>query len=175
MSSKIDVREIVSGHFSTMKIVSVSPARISWLDLFIFFGAPLAVAVVCPLLGFSAEKDFISLLVNFGSIFTALLLSVLVLVFDKEATISALPDNPIKALKLNILKELYYNICYAILMSMMVAAVAMLCQITVGEDCGWVNIMHVYFLSPLSIFLVLNVFLTILMIVKRIHTMLTAA
>ena len=81
MSSKINIWSIVSGHIMTLK--DSSSGRVSFLDYVTFYGVPFAVAVLFSIFGIKVTSDANSLLVNFGAIFTALLLSVLVLVYDQ--------------------------------------------------------------------------------------------
>jgi hypothetical protein len=82
MSSKLNVFDIISGHISTLK--SADSDRLNKVDILTFFGIPLLFSILGISKDFDLDTDLTSLLVNFGSIFTALLLSVLVLIYDQE-------------------------------------------------------------------------------------------
>lgn len=116
MSSKINIKGIITGHFNTLRD---NQGRRSIADLLTFVILPVGFAITSLLVGFNLNKDLSSLLVNFGSIFTALLLSVLVLVYDQE---SKLEEKKAKDAfyedKKQLLHQLYYNISYSILCSM---------------------------------------------------------
>jgi len=136
MSSKINISSIVCGHFSTLRIASTG--KISKLDLLTFYGVPLLVVILGVCKDFDLSGDLTSLLVNFGSIFTALLLSVLVLIYDQENKIDDKKakldednetngtDNTVSFYnaKKQILNELYYTICYCIISSMALVLVS---------------------------------------------------
>ncbi|MDO8253170.1 hypothetical protein [Shewanella algae] len=183
MSSKINILNIVKGHFDTLR--SSSTGKVSIYDYFTFILLPLAVSAFIVWFGFEQSDQMSSLLVNFGAIFTALLLSVLVLVYDQGNKLADKMENnndkPIFNQIKTLLDHLYYNICYSIVVSV---SLVFLCLIEkVLRDCHFdisvkdinVNIqLDNYLLSPLIIFLTMNLMLTILMIVKRMHTLLTA-
>lgn len=175
MSAKIDVRSIITGHFNTLR--DATSGKILKWDYFTFFILPALVAVLGVFFGFKTNEQFIGLLVNFGSIFTALLLSVLVLVFDKESNIDLLPRSSTNDLKKKILKELYFNICYTIVISMFAVIFSLLYQIIPFDNKNpvvFVSYIRDYFFTPVFLFIVMNAFFSILMIVKRMHVMLTA-
>jgi len=121
------------------------------------------------------------MLVNFGAIFTALLLSVLVLVYDQESKLSAVKgSDPLYDAKKTLLRQLYYNICFSIISSIFLVGLCFIHSVLDGVvssfDVGGVNVKinyAKYFFTPLVIFVVANLMLTIVMIVKRMHAMLT--
>jgi len=84
MSSKINVIEIIKGHFNTLRISD--HGALNKIDMLTFYIIPILIAVIGIWNDFSLDNNLRALLINFGSIFTALLLSVLVLVlvFDQE-------------------------------------------------------------------------------------------
>ncbi|TMP45203.1 hypothetical protein CWB96_03780 [Pseudoalteromonas citrea] len=184
MSSKINISDIVVGHFRTLR--SSGNDKISFIDLFTFILLPLLLSLVTVLCGLKLSNEMTSLLVNFGAIFTALLLSVLVLVYDQGSKI----DEKIKEdknqghfldVKKSLLSELYYNICYSIVVSI---SLVFLCLVEKSVR-GWAASFSIsgcdlsfspseHLLSPLVAFLTLNLMMTILMIVKRMHVLLTS-
>ncbi|WP_139235998.1 hypothetical protein [Pseudomonas sp. NFACC24-1] len=178
MSSKINVANIVLGHIATLADPS---GKRSLMDYVTFFAVPSVVAAVACFVGYNLNKDVSSMLVNFGAIFTALLLSVLVLVYDQESKLSLLKDtDPLYEAKKTLLRQLYYNICFSIISSIVLVALCFAHSVLDGvvskvEFGGYgVGLNYAkYILTPLVIFVVVNLMLTIVMIVKRMHAMLT--
>lgn len=178
MSSKIDVTEIVRGHLRTLS--DNGTGRLSIADAATFLGVPVILSAAGVAADLSLGSDIVSLLVNFGAIFTALLLSVLVLVYDQEAKLRV--EDTLRSLKRNLLSQLYYNICYSILVSVLLVVACFVLSILVGVvteidlpfALGSVSLRYdVYVLTPFIILLVSNLVLTIVMVVKRMHTLLT--
>lgn len=178
MSSKINVAAIILGHIATL----ADPAgKRSIMDYVTFFALPGAVAALGCFAGYNLNKDVSSMLVNFGAIFTALLLSVLVLVYDQESKLEAVKKiDPLYDAKKVLLKQLYYNICFSIISSIVLVGLCFVHSVLNGvvnepEFFGLVIKLNYakYLLTPLVIFVTANLMLTIVMIVKRMHAMLT--
>lgn len=178
MSSKINVKDIVWGHINTL---SDTQGRRSFWDFFTFFLVPALLAVAGAYLGFKLSDNAASLLVNFGAIFTALLLSVLVLVYEQENKLKLRKDvDQLFDAKKILLDQLYYNICYSVLASIFLVGLCFTAsligkkvpKLLVGE-CFYAVDVSMYVLSPLVIFVTANLMLTIVMIVKRMHAMLS--
>ena len=178
MSSKINVSDIILGHIATL----ADPAgKRSIMDYVTFFAVPGLVAAVGCIAGYNLNKDVSSMLVNFGAIFTALLLSVLVLVYDQESKLnSVMGIDPLYSAKKTLLKQLYYNICFSIISSIVLVGLCFVHSVLNGV----VTAVHIleyafnlnyakYILTPLIVFVMANLMLTIVMIVKRMHAMLT--
>lgn len=181
MSSKINIWSIVTGHINTLN--DASSGRVSLVDYFTFYGIPLAIAFLLSFLGIKVTSDANSLLVNFGAIFTALLLSVLVLVYDqgeKLRDVSAESKKHNFELKKKLLEQLYFNICYAIVVSVVLVFFCLIYTFLPGDALKLsiseltIDIdLKLYLFSPLIMMVVMNLLLTILMVVKRMHTLLT--
>lgn len=189
MSSKINICGVLKGHFKTLK--DVGSDKISRWDMFTFIFLPLIVAIVFPLLGDGITKDLISLLVNFSAILTALLLSVLVLVYDQETKIRQnKTTDTFYTSKKKLLTELYYNICYSIICGVFLVVLCFITSLFPLNDSGYffsashiftlesLNIVINYttfkfILCPLIIFTCVHLILNIIMIVKRMHALLT--
>lgn len=183
MSGKINVIAIVKGHFKTF--VDVDGAPLAW-DYFTFIGVPIICSVLSLLAGFKLDKDAVSLLVNFGAIFTALLLSVLVLVYDQESKLddrqefarlnNLAPDLQYLSKK-ELLGQLYFNISFSVVYSLALVAICFLYSVAGGvgkshpsaADClSYVNLG----LTSVAVFLSVSSILVVVMIVKRMHTLL---
>lgn len=184
MSSKVNVKEIVLGHFGTLRKVDGSW---SWLDFITFCFFPILFGSLSVVAKFSLNKDIASLLVNFGAIFTALLLSVLVLVYDQESKLDEKnqrdrelkrPADQFYQAKKILLDELYYNISYSILSSLILIAVCFAFSVAdsfVKPESTAPTIALVFsrlVFTPIAVLVSVNLLLTIVMIVKRLHSLL---
>ena len=192
MSSKLNVFRIVREHFDSLKDYSSHSPKLSARDLISFFGLPLLLSLLGAILSFNLTDALASMLVNFGSILSALLLSVLVLVYDQEYKLtyryeSLNPDDKQARqgqfkLWRELLQEAYANICYAIIVSI---SLVIICFIhgAAGDLDREISIPHfgvvngslgAHVLTPMAIALASNLLLTVLMIVKRFHGLLTS-
>lgn len=174
MSNRINIYEIVSGHIRTLKN---SENKIPFLELLVFILLPIVIAVAIIFIPLNS-KDAISLLVNLSSIFSALLLSVLVLIFDQEQKLedkknlsSRLNEaqDPLFNEKKKLLEELYFNISYSIFCS-----VSLLTFCLAYGIIKYIPIFHPYILKPLIAFFLVNLLLNTIMILKRMHSLLIA-
>lgn len=184
MSSKIDVRNIIKGHLKTFVDNS---GRINKIDVFTFYIIPIIIAIIGIWFNFKLADNFTSLLINFGSIFTALLLSVLMLIYEQENKLDDkkslleqqnLPNNiPFFDIKKKILHELYDNICYCVIGSTFIVVVASVSSTICIKPIPFGTLfefdLNRSFFAPLCVFMALNIILTIFMIVKRMHALLT--
>jgi hypothetical protein len=175
MSSKINVLEIITGHFSTLK----SNGKWEVYDFFTFVLLPIFFGAISISLSFNVKPEVSSLLVNFGAIFTALLLSVLVLVYDQETKLNNEGIVGNNKDKKELLRQLYYNISYSILCSVALVLFCLIHSIISGVTSDFTILNSLvtlkydsYITSPLIILISVNLFLNILMIVKRMHTLL---
>lgn len=191
MSAKINVTEIILGHIDSLRISPQSGFNIS--DVVVFFVMPALIAVLGICLDFKISEAFGGILVNFGSIFTALLLSVLVLIYEQENKIddkkdeidrrnsemnggNPLPPVPFFNEKKKLLRQLYCNICYCIIGSIILVVVATLDSV-VKIDSFNLYVTHQFNIdtdvfAPIAVFVSINLVLTIVMIVKRMHALL---
>lgn len=173
MSNRINIYDIVIGHFRTLR--QTSNNKIGVVEFLVFIVIPIALSIVIIFIPLNS-KDLISLLVNLGSIFSALLLSVLVLVFDQEQKLDDRKEiaeekgkaiDPLFDVKKSVLEELYYNISYSILCSILLVSLCL-----IYTSIKYIPIFHSYILKPLIVFILINLLLNILMILKRMHTLL---
>ena len=93
MIAKIDVRKIVATHFASL---IDGKGNQQWGDWLLFLGIPVACALMMIVKKgeWVLNSDSLSTFVNLGSIFTALFISVLMLVFDQMQK----TDDKLKAL-----------------------------------------------------------------------------
>lgn len=186
MSSKINVLEIIVGHWKTLE--HNGTGKVSLSDVITFLIIPFGLAILTIIFEFKFTSDLTSLLVNFGAIFTALLLSVLVLVYDQSTKLEDnKPDSEADvsySIKRTILDQLYYNICYSIIVSVILVVSCFIESICRGKTSSFtvplesplsicIDI-NTYVATPLVTFATVNLIFTILMIVKRMHALLTS-
>lgn len=176
MSSKINIKEIFKGHFETLKV----DGKYLKVDVFTFFVVPLILAISCIYFNIRLDKDIVSLFVNFGAIFTALLLSLLVLVYDQESKMkNAIEGDALKDDKLMLLKQLYHNISFAILCSVFLvfmcffhSAISQIKSFLIFDIALFKLNLIDHILNPLIVLVVGVIFLVIVMILKRVHVLL---
>ncbi|WP_146131789.1 hypothetical protein [Chromobacterium amazonense] len=181
MSSKINVWHVVTDHFATLK----NGDRYSWIDCAVFLAFPIFISALLAWKEVVLTKDAVSMLVNFGSIFTALLLSLLMLVYEQQ---NKLEDRnkatsggvPFFDAKKELLDQLYSNITFSVVMSMLIVSLSLIQTMVEGHEVqlwgDWglnsKNRLIIYVLSPILLFLTVNAILTIFMIVKRTYALL---
>ncbi len=181
MSNKINITNIVKGHLSTLN--NANTGKVSAIDIFTFYLLPIFLSIVFYIFSLDLTKELVNIIVTAGSIFTGLLLNLLILVYDQKGK---LPDVDTKnskwkeiQLRHRILKETYFNIAYATLVSLLLVLFSVL-QIVFKDtliNIQSLNIkdfdLSVALTSPIIIFLGVHLVLTLLMILKRIFTLLT--
>lgn len=177
MSSKINVSDILKGHFKTLKNADTNKTSIQ--DIITFIITPIIISIMFVWLNHPFSNELISLLVNFGSIFTALLLSVLVLVYEQENKLDERnKSNPLPSYdaKKVLLSELYYNICYSMIISLLLVLICLI-ETIIRNKCFLFFAAKIdvclYAISPVIMFLAIHLILTIVMIIKRMHVLLT--
>ena len=111
MSNKINIINIVRDHISTLKDFDKDAYSIS--DLSIFFILPLIVSSIILFFNIILSNELVNVLVMSLSVFAGLLFNLLLLVYDIMRK-SGSGDRPLKGA---LLKELYSNISFGILIS----------------------------------------------------------
>ncbi len=182
MSSKINVFNVLKGHMSTL--IDAKTSKFSYIDMATFYVAPAILAVAGIFFGIDFSKDATNLLVTAGAIFTGLLLNLRILVYDQKSKLPPVnvdTDNWQETqIRHTVLKELYYNISYSTLLSVTLIVVAIVHLFVVDKSThislpGFtITDLSSITTSPLLLFFGLNLVLTIVMIIKRIYTLLSA-
>lgn len=121
MMDKIDVRPVIARHVETLS--DAGTGRIKWTDIFLFFVLPLLGGIVLVTIRFGFRIDAVNGFLNAFAIFTGLLLNVLVLVFTLAAASS--PLNVDLRLRKEVLRQVFVNICFAIINAVAVVCTAM--------------------------------------------------
>lgn len=176
MFEKINPSRIIIAHLGTLR--HAGKKQISKSDVFLFFGLTLAMALTLFYFGFQLSAAAVGVLVTALSVFAGLLLNVLLLIYDimsKSPTAHERANNSktqkeeqMDSLKATILLETYHNISFAIFLA--VATLSFL-VFTVFIPERWDSIKE--FASILVFWLVLVFLTTLLMILKRVHGLLS--
>jgi hypothetical protein len=154
---KIDVRDIVHDHLRTL--VSYDTRRVALGDYLLFYALPLIAAAVCYTAGIGLSTAAVGVLIDAVAILAGLLFNLLVLVhgFSRTATPTTEED------KRQLLSETYSNIAYAIL----VALLALVPLALLANTSGCTTLL----LGSIAVFLLVHFGLTLLLVLKRIHTL----
>lgn len=157
MTSKIDFFGILVAHFRTLR--NDAKGCVSLRDIISFYLVPAgcAAAIVWGL-DRNLSLNAANFLATIFSIFVGLLLNLLVLIVGLKSTHTGCAD------KRAILEETFANISYSILLSVLLIVLLFLSRLL----SGW----SLELCSALAWFMVGNFMLTMLMILKRVHTLL---
>lgn len=169
MLDKINVARIIVGHVDTLR--DFSSERRSVADIAFFFGAPLIVSGLGWYLHWGLYVDALNALLAAFAIFAALLLNLLLLIY----TFSADRTHPVTLARVRgaLVRELHDNIAFATLTSLAIVVVALVsvAELKIQDP---VNPKHT---GPVMTFVIIyltgNFILTVLMVLKRIHVLLS--
>jgi len=166
--NKINVLRIVFDHFGTLRDYQTGKLSIS--DIVVFFLIPLAGASVCAYFRVAFDKDALIAVLTAFSIFAGLLFSLLLLVFTLTEKNDA--QSMLFAVRKQLIGELYENISFSVLVSIGVVTLAIVAATAsrTHPDQGTGRAA-----TFLLVLLMANFILTILMILKRMHALLTLA
>ncbi|UEP57993.1 hypothetical protein [Acidithiobacillus ferriphilus] len=152
---KFDIKEVIFDHINTLR--DYRNDRISALDITVTFIIPIIASVLAvPIFGMTYHKQEGNIIISL-SVFAALLFNLMILILDKNKNASELEKTQ--------LNEIYYNISYCILVALFDIATLLLISIINASSIEIV----LCAIRLLSFFLLLNFFLTMLLILKRMH------
>ncbi len=163
MFDKINVWKVVKDHLDTLKVYGTQRAdRPTFVLLFVL---PLAVAGAILYWHGSLDSTPITIVATSFSIFAALLFNLLLLIYD----VIRKPDkSSFRALRRQLLRDLFRNISFAILTA--IVGVALLIALALfEEDDGPVKAGLSYGVYYLALVFVL----TLLIVLKRVHVLLS--
>lgn len=163
---KIDVRPILVEHVRTLRDQRFGQ-RVSIVDLLTFFGIPALVAVPLVAVRFGFRTDAVNGILNAFSIFTGLLLNLLVLVFTLASATA--PTNLDAQKRKELLLQVFANVCFSLLTAIAVVCVAV---ITLGYMKSAPGAQSGPLTTCLITYLTLNFVLTLLMVIKRMYVLL---
>jgi hypothetical protein len=160
MLTKVDVRQIVADHLGTL--TNYATGKKSPGDMLLFFLVPLVGAAVLVWLRFLLNANAANVLITALSIFAGLLFNLLVLAHGLLRS----ADNRNFEDERGLIREIYSNISYAILISL-ITIVVLLGLIFPGPRWAWM------IASGVAYYLILNFILTLFMVLKRVHVLLS--
>jgi hypothetical protein len=160
--SKINVTALVVDHLNTL--TGTEGKRLKG-DIAVFFAIPLVTAVALVYFKVTLSDNATGMIINALAIFAGLLLNLLVLV---HGLIRKYKSDDLYKDARRLLRELYSNIAYGVLTCIL----GLIGVLTLGFIT---NVVVRSVVTGLIFFVVFNFLLTMLMILKRVHLMLTHA
>jgi len=172
MIAKINISKVVKDHFATFR--DIDNRNFAWAELIFFFALPVGVACVLVLrLNVLLSREILNTLIASFSVVVALLFNLLLLVYDIISKSD--PGSSTFELKRRLLKEIYSNISYSILVSIS-AVIFMVIFFFVLPPTSAQTAVNTSpsgkSLSIIIVSLLINFTLTLLMILKRVHILL---
>jgi hypothetical protein len=165
---KINIWAIIRRHFETLRDYSTKKSVVS--DFLLFLGVPACIAATGFYFHWSLAVEALAAVIASFAIFAGLLFNLLILIY----TLSN--DEQPKALarvRTDLMRELHDNIAYSVLVSIFIVSFALIATVVLKHgDAPSVPPWIQFILTAIINFLVGNFFLTLLMILKRIHTVL---
>lgn len=183
--NKINFIHIIRGHFGTLKD---QKGNLIWGDIIVHMLLPIIVAELICYYDGPMQPQTASILVNFGAITTALLMSAIVMIYDQKQKIKARLVNlqketqsgyrnvasryaesePQLQIELCLYDQLCKNISYAILSSIMIVILSVAISFFTKPLVPYsVKIITLYSLSFFCYIFFISTVITFLMIIKR--------
>ena len=164
MLDKVDVSKIVCDHIATLRDYSTGKYRPA--DFLLFFGVPFVVSTLLVVFYGNIKINLITIVATSLSVFTALLLNLLLLVYDAiRKSEDSGGDTSGPELRRRFLGEVFSNISFATLVA--IGAIALVLFLVVVEKLPAASRV----LSALVYYLVSLFLLTLLMLLKRVHVL----
>ena len=167
MFDKVNIAKIVRDHLGTLK--DNSTGRYRKFDLFLFFLVPLFVAAAFLKLYGALPASLIGVIVTSLSIFTALLLNLLLLAYNITRNSMSPRDEHIHKMREKLFHEIFSNIAFAVL----VALVIVVFVLFFGVMSDRASLLAFNKLSFVIYYLGTLFFLTMLMLLKRVYSLLS--
>ncbi len=171
MSNKLNVLKIISDHVNTLR--NFDTGRYSPVDFSTFFVLPaLLSGILLWVFKIGLSPDIVNVLITSLSIFAALLFNLLLLIYDIVRDPQKITDP--SGIKGKYLRQIYANVSFCILISLIGVIVLLLAffdlrGVSIGTVVSPITVLItfiVYYLGALFI-------LTLLMVLKRVHILLS--
>jgi hypothetical protein len=165
---KINVLKIVTDHFSTLR--DYRDGKLSLSDIALFIGLPFALGAIVWWKHFNFDASVLNGMLAAFSIFAGLLLNLLVLVFSFAGNPRFIGSDAATVTRRRLILEIHENLSFSILVAIAVAVLSLagLCQLK------YAHASDSHPLLSISVAVLLgNFVLTLLMVLKRIHVLLS--
>lgn len=160
--NKINVLPLAKQHVDTLRDYG-APSR-SPVDFILFFVVPVSVGAAITWLGFGFRTDAVNGFLSTFAILVGLLLNLLVLVLT--VAIAQAPVSADAKMRRTLLQEIFVNICFAVLVSLVVVATALIALAYMRSEPGArTGKIATFILTSFTV----NFILTLLMIIKRMY------
>lgn len=164
--SKFDISKIIIEHIRTLKDYESGKYKRS--DFFYSFVIPLVIAIILTVLNHPLTSNNVGVIVTAFSVFAAFLLNILVVLFTMvERARENVTNEYNKELRKAIVKQTYHNISFALLLSIFIVVlmvlIILLPSIPIVIAC----------IAAIGDFLIFVFITTILMILKRINSLIS--
>lgn len=170
---KINISKIVEDHIDTLKYYNTN--KKSKGDIFLFFIVPLILSSAIVYFEFIPTEGTITIFVTALSIFAALLFNLLLLIYD--ITSKSKNTEQKDELTSSFIKEIYSNVSFSILIAITTIILSIVYYIWISTCTSEVEIINLslttYIFSFLIYYFMIQFLLTLLMILKRIHALLS--
>lgn len=183
---RIDVSTIFQEHKTTFyhyeKKKFYNKCEIPLSDKILFLFIPLFLSVFFCVLGLKFNKDYLNITLTCLSIFAGLLFGLLTMVFNLIQSNQKLPENidneskKRQTAKIDLTKHLFINIGFSIVLTILALVFVLATQF---YPIKLIKLIHqwqyfeelkqgyLYFTNGISFFLIIEFFLTLLMIIRR--------
>lgn len=167
MFDKVNILKIVRDHLGTLK--DNSTGRYRPHDFLLFFLMPLIVAAVFVRLYGSLPASLIGVIVTSLSIFTALLLNLLLLAYNITRNSESSRGEHIRQMREKLFHEIFSNIAFAVL----IALVTVVVVLYFGTMSDSPSLPGKIILSAIIYYFGTLFLLTLLMLLKRVYSLLS--
>ena len=167
MFDKVNITKIVRDHLGTFK--DYSKGRYRKRDFLLFFLGPLIVATWLVKLYGSLPASLIGVIVTSLSIFTALLLNLLLLAYSITSNSKPPHDKHILQMRERLFHEIFSNIAFAVLVALVIVVFVLYFGAMIDSASSLekkVLSFAIYYLGTLFL-------LTLLMLLKRVYSLLS--
>jgi hypothetical protein len=167
MIDKIDLRPIIRAHFRTFR--NFESQKVSPGDYLLFVVLPAALTAVLVAVGVRLRPQSVGILVAALAVFAGLFFNLVILVADLAVRGEDQPPTRERRLRIKsrVLVEVHANVSFAILVSVLCLA----CLAALGFEGPLAGRIV---LESFALFLIIQFFLTLLMILKRMHALIGA-
>jgi hypothetical protein len=164
---KIDISQIIKDHIDTLR--DFANGKTSWWDLLLFFGLPLlASSLILFGMGTLIDRASSNILITSLSVFSGLLLNLLMLIYDlmnREEHEAGAAKKP--SVLARLLREIFANLSYSILVSVFCVAILLIAYLDIRSG------VFLRIFSFVVYFLVIQFVLTMFMVLKRVHVLMS--